>query len=70
MKEYVSRKEMDRRIECLKRNTVKCDCGHSVTITNKHKRVICTWCGNYAYLDPKDKFKNELGRSIKRVNNE
>lgn len=47
-------------------NTVKCDCGHSITITNKHKRLICSWCGNYVYLHKKDEFKNKLKEVMKK----
>lgn len=70
MKEHLNFKEMTKRNSELSKVTIKCDCGHSVTIINKHKRLICSWCGRYVYLDPKDEFKDKLERSMKKVENE
>lgn len=62
-KKYLTYKEIE---DCSKAFRVKCKCGHSVMITNKYKRLICSWCGKYVYLNKKDEFKNKLGRLIKK----
>lgn len=46
-------------------NTVKCKCGHSVTIINKYKRLICNWCGYYVYLYKEDEFKDKMKGLLK-----
>lgn len=42
----------------------KCSCGWSMTIHNKHKRVICKNCGNYIFLNKNDEFKYKLNGEL------
>lgn len=59
-------KEIKKLEDAQKDNRVKCECGHTVMITNKYKRLICSWCGKMVYLDPRDKFKNKLKGMLKK----
>ena len=45
--------------------TVKCRCGHSVTIYNRYKREICSHCGRVVFLTKKDEYKFYLERMLK-----
>ena len=42
----------------------KCKCGHTVTIYSRHRREICSHCGNYVYLTPKDEFLHQMKRKV------
>nr|DAM30811.1 MAG TPA: 30S ribosomal protein S27 [Caudoviricetes sp.] len=42
--------------------TVKCRCGHSVSIYNRFRREICSYCGRMVFLTKKDEFKYKLKR--------
>lgn len=42
--------------------SVKCKCGHTVSIYNRYKREICTWCGRLVFLTKKDEFYYNLKR--------
>lgn len=44
--------------------TVKCKCGHSVTIYNRHRREICKNCGRYVFLTEKDEFLYRMKRKL------
>lgn len=44
--------------------TVKCKCGHSVTIYNRHRREICSNCGRIVFLTKKDEFNYKLKRKL------
>ena len=46
--------------------TVKCPCGHSVIIAHPKTSVICTWCGYRVYKNDKEKFKDELIKTMRR----
>ena len=45
-----------------------CKCGHTVVIYPMENKVkkICSWCGNWVYIDKKVEFKEKFGRM--RVN--
>ena len=53
-----------KRLEDIKKNTIKCSCGHSM-LMNKGK-VLCTWCGKYVYKDKKLEFQDKLKASLKK----
>ena len=57
----------DKEVSKIKR---KCECGHVIAITNKYKRVICSICGNYVYLNRADEFRNKLQEQLKRKERE
>ena len=46
--------------EAMIKIRVKCKCGHSIVVPPKIDRVICSWCKNYVYKDPKEQFKHNL----------
>lgn len=42
----------------------KCKCGHTVTIYNRFKREICSYCGRYVFLDKKTEFDYRVKRKV------
>lgn len=44
----------------LRRNPVKCKCGHTIEFYSRHKKIICNWCGELVYRTPKEEFKDKL----------
>ena len=63
MTKYISETEKLRSI--IVDLSTKCDCGHSVFISPKQKRIICSWCGHYIYKDKKEQFKHDLLKAMK-----
>lgn len=59
-----------RRTEALKTVNVKCECGHSINITNRYKRIVCSWCGKMVYLNEDDKKKNDFKSKVRNILNE
>lgn len=60
-KNYLDRgkKETDKRLNYITRMNVKCKyCGHTVFPTKD--RVICTYCGRWAYRNAKAEFKYKV----------
>lgn len=47
----------------------KCKCGHSVTITNKLDKTICSWCGNLVFKTPKAEFEYRVNQMRKKFKN-
>lgn len=45
---------------------VKCKCGHSLTMPPGYDKILCTWCGNYAFRNKKAEFDYKM-RSIKNA---
>ena len=63
----MSKYEEDTKImHSLTRNTVKCKCGHSVTMANA-ERTICSWCGKWVYKNSKVEFKYRLKEKLREV---
>jgi ribosomal protein S27AE len=62
-------KDIEKYDEAKRAMSVKCRCGHSVEITNKYKRLICSWCGEMVYLNKKDEFKEKIKKGLKNGNN-
>ena len=48
--------------EYISKVTIKCRCGHSVSIYNRFRREICSYCGRMVFLTKKDEFKYKLKR--------
>ena len=46
-----------------------CKCGHVVEITKGNKK-LCSHCGHYVYLDPKDEFQERLLSAMRVRKNE
>lgn len=57
-------KDMEKYVEAKSKYRVKCKCGHTMSITNKYKREICSYCGVMNYLDKKDEFKANLKKAM------
>ena len=56
-KNYLTNKQIKKRHDIATNNTVKCpNCGHSILITNKYKKVICSWCSHMVFADKKTEF--------------
>ena len=45
-------------------HTVKCKCGHSVTIYNRYRREICSFCGRNVFLTKKDEYKFIINKML------
>lgn len=56
-----------KRFELFQQYTVKCKCGCSVTIMNRRKKVLCSWCGRMVYLDKKQEFNDKMKIALKKV---
>lgn len=63
---YLSYKDIEKITQRATNHKVKCKCGHSVVVTNKYDRVICSWCGNWVYKDKKAEFKYKMMKEIKK----
>ena len=50
--------------EYISQMTVKCKCGHSVTIFNRYRRAICSFCGRNVFLTKKDEYRYKLNKMI------
>lgn len=55
-----------KRLDFYTNNSVKCKCGHTVFISNKSGRTICSFCGYYVYKDEKTKFRFKLMEEKKK----
>ena len=44
----------------------KCSCGHTVIMTNKVEKTICSYCGNYTFKTKEDEIKYRMQEAIKR----
>lgn len=45
-------------------NSITCECGHRIYISNRHHKLPCNWCGRMVYRNKQDEFKNKLMRLI------
>lgn len=48
------------------KGSVVCSCGHVVCIPKTKEKLICSWCGNLVYRDPKADFKDKLLKEMRR----
>jgi ribosomal protein S27AE len=63
---YKTNNEIAKRHEIASTYSIKCGrCGHSVLVTNRYKRIICSWCGYYVFADKKDEFEYRLKEKMK-----
>ncbi len=65
MKSY---KEIEKLATFYRYNRVKCKCGHSVLVTEKNGKQLCTWCNRYVFATPElekeyrlKEIKNRIG---------
>ena len=48
-------KEIEKMHDVASNYSVKCECGHTVLVSNRYKRVICKWCGRWVYANKEAK---------------
>jgi len=58
-KNYLTNKEIKRKMNAMNEARRLCDCGHTVYIMQVG-RCLCSNCGHYVYRNEKDKFKYKL----------
>lgn len=58
----MTRERLGKRIDEVIKYSCGCKCGHSVVIYPFEKRTkkICTWCGEYVYINEREEFKDKL----------
>lgn len=66
-KNYLTNKEIKQKQQLATNYSVKCECGHSILVTNKYKRTICSWCGKYVYANDEVKKKYEQQKFIYKL---
>lgn len=47
---------------------ILCKCGHRVLMSNRKKKIICSWCGNYVYKNKQIEFEEKLKSKINKDN--
>lgn len=63
---YLSLNDIEKLCEEKTEATVYCKhCGHSMNISKKIGKRICSHCGNYAFVNDKEEFKYRLISSYK-----
>ena len=65
----MSFKEDDRIFQDVSKCRYKCKCGHSVIITNKLDKAICSWCGNLVFKNPKAEFEYRVNQMKQKLKN-
>lgn len=60
MNDYLDYKEMQLKLQDIQKTTYKCKCGHSVVITNKDGRAICSYCNKWVFKDKKTEFEYRM----------
>lgn len=60
MTDYLNYKEMQLKLEDILKTSYKCKCGHTVVITNKNGRALCSYCHNYVFKDKKTEFEYRM----------
>lgn len=66
MKKSKKWKEDTKLFKSLSDCCYKCSCGHSVIMTRKIDKVICSHCGNYVFKSKKDEFEFRLKEKMKK----
>lgn len=62
---YLTFKEVELLHDKLQNNRYKCNCGHTIYITNNKDKVLCRWCGKYVYRNKKLEFMERLENARK-----
>jgi RNase P subunit RPR2 len=52
-------KEIEKMHDIASTYSVKCECGHTVLVSNRYKRIICKWCGRWVYANKEAKRQYE-----------
>ena len=61
---WLNEREMQRKFDDIQRSSHKCSCGHTVVITNKNGRAICSFCQNMVFKDAKTEFEYRLNEKL------
>lgn len=59
-------KQDTKRFESFFGCNYKCPCGHTVTMTSKVDKVICSHCGNYVFKNKKAEFDFRMREKMKK----
>lgn len=52
--------------ESMSNCSYKCACGHTVLMTNKVDKTVCSNCGKYVFKSKKDEFNYRMQEKMKR----
>ena len=63
-------KEIDNEARYFTDNRIKCKCGHSLLITSKDGKELCTWCNNYAFINKEAELKYKNKAQIEKLRRE
>ena len=55
-KSKYNHEEMTRMFNECTNNTFKCKCGHSILITNREKKKVCSYCGRLVFRSKRDEY--------------
>lgn len=63
----MTNEEMIKRVNEISKYKYYCKCGHSVIIypMEGRNKKICSWCGNWVYVNKKEEFKEKIGGMIR-----
>ena len=50
-------KEVEDRAKIFTDYSTKCKCGHTILITSKDGKALCTWCHNYVFANREARIK-------------
>ena len=67
---YLSNKEIIKKASEMTDHRKICKCGHSIPMTERTEKTICSWCGNYVFRDKKTEFEYRLKEQCKIDKNE
>ena len=58
----MTNRELKKRTDEISKYSYRCKCGHSVVIYPFERRIkkLCSWCGEYVYINEREKFKDRL----------
>lgn len=65
---YLSLNDIEKLMEEKTENRIACkNCGHTMNISNRKGKRICSHCGYYVFINDKEEFKYRLLSSYKGV---
>ena len=60
--------DIEKKAEYMAQFRHKCKyCGHTIYMSKKHSKQICSWCRKMNYLDKKQEFEERLKSALKKV---
>ena len=58
--------EIEKEHQYYTEHRVLCKCGHSMLVTSKDGKELCTFCGQYVFATPKLEFKYRIKEKLRR----